>query len=232
MRGPKLLSLALLVFGAGGIPHAARAATEGSTSGWLVEEVLSESQNSHAFDWRRNPLLVEVGYALLQEENSFRSSAYTIGVATSFGDAWIGRVAYRKVRTQGSAASESLSQTPFSQAGQPSRNELLVGVGYALVDGRGATPLAPRITDVGSVLYALAGLQYNHFANKDSEPVPGMQAVYSPIVLEVGLREQVFLPQSFGFAVEWTISTPVKDRNPDLPNWQRFAGLLSWSFGG
>lgn len=201
-----------------------------STSGALVEEVLSKSSEPHAWDWRAYKLQVELGLSTIDEANAFESQSYHLGVARPLSGRWLLRGAARKVTTSGTASTQSISQTPFSQAGLPSRYEFLAGAGYTLLDGRSATALSPRISDVGHALYALLGLQYNHFTNTDTEPLPGMRALYYKVSAEAGFRLQIFLPENLGLGLEWTYSRPLTEADPDLESWQRFSGSVSWSF--
>ena len=173
-----------------------------STSGTLVEEVLSRSSTPHQWDWRNDVLMIEGGYTALHEFNSFESRSYNLGLATSLGGPWIARGAFRKVVIQGTPSSEQFALTPFSQAAQPSRYEALAGAGYALIEGRSMTALSPQLTDVGHALYAVVGVQYNFFANHDPEPLPGMRAVYYDLVAEAGLRFQSSFRRPW--ALDWS----------------------------
>ena len=209
-----------------------RAVAAISTSGALVEEVLSTSHSeSHVFDWRHYSYQIAFGYSSIQESNTFKSHSWNFEVTTPYNDVWILRGALRNVTTSETDSSQLLSQTPFSQAAQPSRYEAVAGVGYTLLDGRSSTPFSPRLTDVGHALYVLGGLQYNYFTNKDAEPVPAMRAVYYNFVAETGLRLQIFLPKNLGVGLDWTYSFPLRKPDTDLNNWQRFSGNISWSFG-
>ncbi len=223
------LFAALLLCLASGKAASAKGLT--GTSGALVDEVLSESRSVHAWDWRKDLLTIEMGYANVLEQNSFRSTSFNFGISRSLTDAIILRAAARKVTTEATAASELLGQTPLSQAAQPSRYEFVVGGGYALLDGRSATAASPNISDVGHALYALLGAQYNHFTNTDPEPLSGMRAIYSKFAVETGVRLQIYLPNSLGFGLEWTYSIPLVGGDADLKSWQRVAGSVSWSFG-
>jgi len=202
-----------------------------STSGSLVEEVLSTSNSPHKWDWRQDLLTVEFGYSSIMEHNSFESRSYNVGVFKPLRGPWLARGSARFVRTEGTASSEMLALTPFSQAAQPSRHEFVAGAGYTLMDGRSATPLSPRLTDIGHALYGLLGLQYNHYSKKDPEPIEGMRAVYYDLALETGVRLQIYFPENLGLGLEWTYSRPLSGGDPDLRSWQRFTGSVSWSFG-
>jgi hypothetical protein len=202
-----------------------------STSGLLVEEVLAQREDPREFDWKKIPLQVELGASFVYEANVFKSRSYNLGVAHSLSRALLFRGAVRRVETVATSSSEQVALTIFSQAGQPSRFEFLAGLGYVLLDGRSTTALSPRITDIGHALIAIGGLHYNLFDSKDAAPVAGMRAIYSPLVAEAGVRFQVYLPQSLGVGLEWTYSRAIIDADPDLPDWMRFGGSLSWSFG-
>ena len=202
-----------------------------SPSGTLVEEVLAQTPSDpHRYDWRNDSLTLEAGYGNVAEYNSFRSEAYHVGFFTPTGGGWIFRGAARRVLTYNTDSSSKMALTPYSQSAQPSRYEFVLGMGYALLDGRSQTALSPRITDVNHALYALVGLQYNYFTSRDEEPLPAMHAVYYNVVAETGLRWQIFFPHSLGLGFEWTYSFPFSGREPDLGSWQRFSGILSWSF--
>jgi hypothetical protein len=212
------------------LPLAARKAPFESTSGLLVEEILSETTDPHRYDWRRTSLQIEGGYAFTTEANSFESGGYGVGVARSIGTSFLGRLAWRHVETKTTPSAKLLSLTPFSQAAQPSRDEFLVGVGYPILEGRSATPLSPRITDIGHALFALGAIQYNSFTlNRGT--LPGMRAVEYSWVAETGLRFQAYLPQDLGISLEWTFSVPISSWDPDLHSWQRLGGNVSWAFG-
>jgi hypothetical protein len=223
----------ILAFATAAAPLAARAA-DGlpvSASGLLVEETLSQSPDPHAYDWRKIPFQAELGYGSVEEGNSFKSRFYSLGVASSIAPSWLARATVRSVETSSTGSSDALAHTPYSQAAQPSRYEILLGGGYALLEGRSATPLSPRMTDLGHALYVIGGLQYNYFPSRDPEPVPAMRAIYYDYCAEAGLRFQAYLPRAIGLSLEWTYSVPLTKADGDLPNWQRFAGNISWSFG-
>lgn len=222
----------IFVLTAGCIVNAAILDAIPSASGSLAEEVMVQSgDRPHIWDWRHDFLTIEAGYTSLQELNSFHSSSYNFGLSRPISGPWILRLGVRKVSTTGTPSSELLGMTPFSQAAQPSRLEFIGGIGFALMDGRGATPFSPYITDVGYALYAIADVQYNYFSSRDPEPISGMRAIYYDYVAEAGLRYQIFLPQSLGLGLEWTYSVPLRNANGDLNSWQRISGILSWSFG-
>jgi hypothetical protein len=205
-------------------------AAELSTSGTLVEEVLSRSENPSTWDWRHPRVQVELGFTTLDEANSFTSKSYNLGVSRPLGRGWIARGQVRRAVTSGTASSNAVSLTPFSQAAQPTRWEFLAGGAYTLMDGRSSTLLSPKITDLGHSLAVLAGLQYNYFSNTDPEPIPGMRALYYKFVGELGLRFQVYLPEHLGLAFDWTYSLPLSRPDDDLDSWQRFTGSFTWSF--
>jgi hypothetical protein len=205
-------------------------AAELSTSGALVEEVLSQSEDAKGYDWRRMRLQLAFDASFIYEANVFQSRSYGLSAFRSLNRGWLLRGALRRTETSETASSRQLALTIYSQAAQPSHYELLVGGGYMLLDGRSSTALNPRLTDLGHALMALAGVHYNHFDHRDPAPLPGMRAVYSDWVAEAGLRFQVYLPHSLGAAVEWTIEAPLHGGDPELPHWQRFGGSLSWSF--
>lgn len=204
---------------------------ESSTSGLLVEEVIAQSDDPKGYDWRRRSLQVEASYALVNEANVFQSRSYGLGVATSFGGAWILRGAARRAETSETPNSRQMALSIYSQAAQPSRYEFLAGVGYTLLDGRSATALSPRITDIGHSLTALLGAHYNLFDNQEPAPLRGMRAIRYDVVAEAGLRFEVFLPKLLVLGIEWTYSIPLASADPDLPEWQRFGATLGWAFG-
>lgn len=201
-----------------------------STSGTLVEEVLSRSEDPKAWDWRQERIQVEGGYSTIDEANSFKSDSFHLGLSRPLSRGWIIRGQVRRVSTTETASSRAISLTPFSQAAQPSRFEFLGGAGFVLLDGRSSTRLSPKITDVGHSLSLLGGLQYNYFSTDEVEPVPGMRALYYKFVAETGLRFQIYLPEHLGVGFDWTYSIPISSRDSDLDSWQRFTGSLSWSF--
>lgn len=212
-----------------------------STSGLLVEEVLSKSSSPREYDWRQAWFTVEAEATQINEANSFESSGYGLGLSRDLGDilsgslgsAWLARLNFRRVETRATESTRLIALTPFTQAAQPSRYEILAGVGFTLLEGRSATPLGPRMTDIEHALLLLGGLQYNIHDSTDSVDTlpPGMRAVKYRFVGETGLRFQIFLPRALGLALEWTYSFPLTDADPDLRGWQRYGGALSWSFG-
>jgi len=204
-----------------------------SPSRTLVEEVVAQTPSDpHRYDWRNDSFSLELGVGAISEFNSFRSDSYQLGVMAPVGGGWIMRGTARRVNTFGTGSSSQMALTPYSQSAQPSRYEFVGGVGFALLDGRSQTVLSPRLTDVNHALYVLAGAQYNYFTSKPDEPIPAMHPVYYNWVLETGLRWQIFFPHSLGFGFEWDYSVPFSHAEPDLGSWQRFTGILSWSFAG
>lgn len=200
-------------------------------SGILVEEVLAQAEDPKRYDWRRMPLQIEFGYANVYEANIFESRSFGFGIARSFGRGWIMRGAFRRTQTSETTSSRQMSQTIYSQAGQPSHYGILTGAGYILFDGRSATALSPVITDLGHSLTALVGVQHSIFDKGDNARVAGMRALYYEWVLETGVRLQIYFPNSLGASIEWTYTVPVSGQDPELTSWQRFGGNLSWSFG-
>lgn len=209
----------------------AASAVELSTSGALVEEVLAQAEDAKAYDWRRMTLQLDLQASFVYEGNVFQSRSYGLGAFHSLGRGWLLHGALRRAQTLETTSSQQMALTIYSQAAQPSRFELLLGGGYMLLDGRSSTVLNPRLTDLGHALIALAGVHYNHFDNRDPAPIAGMRAIYYDLVAEVGLRFQIFLPHSLGVAFEWTYERPLRGADPELTDWQRFGGSLSWSFG-
>lgn len=202
-----------------------------STSGILVEEVLSQSEDAKGYDWRRMNLQLDFNAAFVYEANIFKSQSYGLGAFRALGRGWLLHGAVRRTETSETQSSRQMALTIYSQAAQPSHWELLLGAGYTLLDGRSATALSPRITDLGHALIAMAGVHYNIFDNRDPAPLPGMRALYYDLVAEAGLRLQIFLPHSLGVSIEWTLEAPLRGGDPELPHWQRLGGSLSWSFG-
>lgn len=202
-----------------------------STSGTLVEEVLSQSEDVKGYDWRRLGLQLDFNASFVYEANIFKSQSYGLGAFHSLGGhGGLMHGAIRRTETSETVSSRQMALTIYSQAGQPSRWEFMLGAGYTLLDGRSATALSPRLTDLGHALIAMAGVHYNLFDSHDPAPLPGMRAVYYDVVAEAGLRLQIFLPHSLGAAVEWTLEAPLRGGDPELNYWQRLGGSLSWSF--
>ena len=202
-----------------------------SSSGYLIEEVLSQTKDPKEYDWRRIPLQVHFTFFNVLESNIFEARSYQLGLTRSLSGPWSLRGALRRTSVVESSSSRMIAQTVFSQAGQPSRYEILAGAGFTLLDGRTATALSPRTTDLGHALTAHAGLVYSKYDSKDPAPISGMRAVYNDLSIETGLRFQIFLPQSLGLGFEWAYGLPLSGRDPDLPNWQRIGGSVSWAFG-
>lgn len=202
-----------------------------NTSGSLVEEVLATGPTPKTWDWRHDTLVLDLGYTVINEKNSFQSFSSSVGISRPLNESWLMRLALRQVKTEATPSSELLGLTPFSQAGLPSRKELLLGVGYTLLDGRSAAPWSPRITDLGHALYLLGGLQYHLYENKDPEPLSGMRALYPTLAAEGGFLLKIYLPQNLSLSLEWTLSQALDQDDSDLQTWTRFGGGISWSFG-
>jgi hypothetical protein len=106
-----------------------------------------------------------------------------------------------------------------------------------LIEGRALSRLSPLIVDVDQVVRAEASIHYSH-PNSDPyprrkkyfEPKLGQDPVNSTWVLELGVRWQLYLPESFGIYVEATEHLPLAETG-DLKRWNAFIVGLLYAFG-
>lgn len=214
-------------------------APDAKDSAFLLEEPMSQSTRSHAFDWIAGGLEVEAAYGSVNEANNYLSWLYHFGVSYPVGKSILLRGAVRSVSVAGTASSENLARTPYMQAAQPERKEIMLGVGYPLLAGRSFSRLSPWLSDLDHVLFLQGGLRYAFFPTNESflntetpRPLPGQRVVAYTFAGEVGLRFKVGLPRSLGVFMEWTAATALKGRDADIPYWSIFMGGLTWNFGG
>lgn len=228
MRNLELFALVLFAF-----PCAF--AAEPLSSASLIEEVISKTDHPRKYDWPNRSFEMNLGYAQVDEANNFETSGLQLEGILPLGEGLLLRAGVRYFSTSTTAAGRMLQQTPYSQAVQPTRLELLAGAAYPLMEGRSATRLSPTVTDLEHAFFVLAGVHRNVFSipGQDETPLtPGMRAVKSPWVGEAGFRMQIYMPRSLGVYFEWQYNHAITGVDEDLSHWQTFAGGLSWGFGG
>jgi hypothetical protein len=233
---PFILGLSLIF-----LSHMAAAAEVVSlhslSSGSLIDEVLSQSEDKNAFDWRRKSFSLELGYDYAYESNVFDNHGMHIGadIPVSGGMTW--RFGLRRYVVFASEAGDNLAKTPFRQAAQPSRYELYSGISYSLLEGRSFTRLSPWIGDLDHAFFGLLGVHYTHPSktwlpkgDTDVDPLPGQLPSYSKFNIDAGLRWEVFLPQTFSVFFEFN-KTYGTGGHPNLKTWWSFSGGVACAFG-
>lgn len=203
----------------------------------FIPEVVSKSETPHAYDWRKATVEIQLGYGTIDERNNFESSAYELGVGIPLAGSSMMRLGLRRVNEYATPSSNDIGRTHFKQSALMNRYEIFGGYSYALIEARGMTRLTPLLPDFQTIFFIHGGAHYAHAnrtwrpALKDSpEPFPGQDAVNPKIVLELALRYHIYLPQSFGIALESQYCKPLGNTG-QLSSWSYFAGSLLWSLG-
>jgi hypothetical protein len=206
-------------------------------SAFLFEEPISESSHSHKFDWVSQGLEFEVAYAPLFEKNNFSSYMYHFGLNRAVTGSIIGRFALRTVHVASTNSTNMLALTPFSQAAQGERTELMLGLGFPLLAGRSFSRLSPILTDLDHVFQAQAAIHYTRYpvakdlmANDPPSPLPGQRVLAYTFAAELGLRFKIGLPRALSLFTEFDIDLPITNSDPDLPYWAVVLLGMSWNF--
>lgn len=206
------------------------------TSAVLVDEVMSQSSGPHVFDWRKSAAEIELGYVYVDEANNFESwGAELIGSIPS--DAGVTfRFGLRRFWLESTESAELIEKTPFRQKAQPTRYEIMGGLGVSLLEGRSFSRLSPWMGDLEHVLQGLVGLHYNHPNDKwiparsdKPDARPGQEISYAKLVAEIGLRWQVYFPSSLGLFLGVDRQIPLGAAPPRVMNYS--LGLV-WAIGG
>jgi hypothetical protein len=231
---PLLVFLALARLAAGAT--AARADADPLSATGLTQDVVSRAESPHVYDWRRADAELQAGYGYIDEANNFESDVFELGVGIPAGDGSLLRFGLRRAYVHGTPSSNDIGRTPFRQKALPTRYEAYGGYAFGLLEGRSMTRFSPTLPDFEHAMFFWAGAHYSHpnagLVPKRSEPpkpLPGQDPVNAKIVLELGLRWQIYTPQSFGVFFEAMTCRPLGERG--APPWQYLASGVLWSFG-
>lgn len=100
----------------------------------LLGRSIGQTSRAVRFDWRRSTLGVAAHGSQLSELNTFRSGRFGLSLRTPVGDL-MGELGLSYVQTRSTNSSRALAQTPFRQAGRPSRLELDLSASFPLAEG-------------------------------------------------------------------------------------------------
>ncbi|MCX6109529.1 MAG: hypothetical protein NTZ90_08005 [Proteobacteria bacterium] len=212
-------------------------AQEGMSVAGIVKEVTSRAESPHAYDWRRASAEVQLGYGYTAEANNFDTDTVELGVGIPVSGGSLLRFGLRRAMVHGTPSSNAIGRTPFKQGAQSTRYELFGGYGFGLLEGRSMTRFSPLLPDFEQVLLAWGGAHYNHLnrtwipmRSDPPAPLAGQDPAYAKINIEIGLRWQVYMPQSFGLSFEAIQVRPVGGSG-QLRYWAYYSGGVLWSFG-
>lgn len=206
--------------------------------GSIIDQVLMESQTPKIYDWRNSQYQLDLGIENVNEGNVFPSKGWRLGAGFSLGGGVMLRTGLKRIEVASSPPGKMLEKTPFRQYGQPNRWELY-GIGsYSLLEGRTSSRLSPWISDTESVFSAEAGLHYVYPSQRwlskrkdEKKRLEGQTLGYSLLVLNLGLRYQVFLPSGVGIYFEGMYQLPLKKIDASLGSWNSFSVGTVFSFG-
>lgn len=205
------------------------------SSAGLLEEVISQVENPHVFDWRKASFQLELGLGYPVETNNFESRAYELALGIPLNGGMIFRTGLRRVKVSETYSSRLIGRTPFLQEAGISRYDLIAGLDYSILEGRSITRFSKWIPDLQHVLFLKAAGYYSHPNASDMiklkdkpQAYPGQDVFRSAVNLELGLKWQLYLPQAFGFYLEASQHYPLS-RGDHLHSWLYFAGGLTWS---
>lgn len=207
-----------------------------SSSSDLIDEVISETKDVRAYDWRRDQLGLEYSRFTVNEKNNFESQGYSVGLRTSLSPRLMGVLGFRFIEVKPTNSSEMIALTPYQQAAQTNRKEIYMMGYYPLIAGRSFTLLSPWIADWEHTVYIKMGIHYNllgrdlNFSSTEPQPLPGQRAITYKWVGDIGFRLQFSLPYSFSLFFDVDNFFPLKNRDGDLPQWSNMGGGIAWSF--
>jgi len=210
---------------------------EALSSTALTEEIISNVSNPHAFDWRKTGLIFGYGAVHYMENNSFESSAYQFSIGVPMRTGSLIRAGFRRVKVSETHSSVLLAKTPFTQSAQSTRFEFFGNYGLNLLEGRSISIFSPSYSDLETVLWVRAGLQYSH-PNQSWYPKPGdkpevlpaQEPVNSKIGLELGILWQLFFPNSLGLHLEAVYHYPIMGAG-QLRHWTHISMGVSVALG-
>ena len=202
----------------------------------LAQDVVSHATSPHAYDWRRADAELQAGYGYIDEANNFESDVFELGAGVPAGDGSLLRLGIRRAYVRSTPSSNDIGRTPFKQKALPTRYEVYGGYAFGLLEGRSMTRFSPTLPDFEHAMFLWTGAHYSHpnagLVPKRSAPpptLPGQDPVNAKIVLELGLRWQIYTPQSFGVFFEAMTCRPLGERGAHP--WQYLASGVLWSFG-
>ena len=212
-------------------------AQEGMSVAGIVKEVTSRAESPHAYDWRRAAAEVQLGYGYTAEANNFDTDTVELGVGIPVSGGSLLRFGLRRAMVHSTPSSNDIGRTPFKQGAQSTRYELFGGYGFGLLEGRSMTRFSPMLPDFEQILLAWGGAHYKHLnrtwlpmRSDPQAPLPGQDPAYAKINIEIGLRWQVYMPQSFGLSFEAMQVRPMGGSGK-LRYWAYYSGGVLWSFG-
>ncbi len=206
----------------------------------LANEVLTETQNPHVFDWRKSNLEIEFGYDYIDEFNNFDTKGWHLGLNIPTSSGLIYQGGFRRFEIYTTDSSKLLGKTPFKQAAQPNRYELYAGFGYLLLEGIVFTRLSYWLSDFQHNLMLGGGIHFTHPnqkwipARKD-EPtaLSGQDISYAQWNMEYYLRWNLYMPSSVGIFFQggrqFFASSGVG--KSALNQWDHYTVGVLWAFG-
>ena len=198
--------------------------------GYLLDQVIMQSDAPKIFDWRNADYELELGLDDVDERNVFPSEGAHLGVGFSLGSGMQFRTGLRRIIVRSSSAGGMIEKTPYRQPGQPTRWEIYGLFGFSLLEGRTSSRFSPFLTDFESVFSVEAGLHYAHpsahfIPTKDGvrQRVDGQTVGVSVWAVEVGFRYEIFLPRGFGIFLTSERQFPVGHIDGQLGHWSAFS---------
>jgi hypothetical protein len=208
------------------------------SSGGIVAEVISVSETPHIYDYRKVAYELSLAYGGVQEANNFDTDTFDLGVGFPAGGLGMGRISLRRSWVKGTKSSDMLGRTPFRQEAQMTRYEIAGAYNIVLLEGRSMTRISPLLPDFEQILYGVGGVHYGlptkslaPRLNDPPEALGGQKPVKATIVVELGLRWAVHIPQMFGLYTEALYQRALRGGGEDLSSWSYFAGGLTWAIG-
>ncbi len=208
---------------------------ESLSSAHIVQEIVSRSESPHAYDFRQATAEFMVGTVQFNEQNTYESSVFHLGVDFPTSGGHMVRLGINRVWMRSTSSSEKLGRTPFSQEALMTRYEFHFGYGYNLVEGRVISALSPMVADFETGFWAVGGLFYSHpnkpnmiERNDKPDPMPGQKRVNSSYNFNLGLLWKIYYQNGMGLYLEYGINIP-RDQFDELKDWYQVAAGFLWS---
>lgn len=204
----------------------------------LFDEVVTKTKAKHVYDWKRATYELQLGYGTVDEKNNFENAAWDLGFGVPTDSGWIFGGGLRRVIMASTASSDDVGRGPFTQDAQMTRYELYMNANWRILEGRAMTALTPWISDLEMATFLILGFHFNHpnkgnMPKKTDKPAPytGQRQVNAEHVFELGLKWQVYTPQSFGMFFTIERQMPILGNTGNLGAFNYLSGGILWSFG-
>ncbi len=194
----------------------------------ILKDVIQKTTSKHQYDWRVDDYEIDLIYGYLDEQNNFENNISGIGFIFLNPNGFSYRIALARVNYWPTPSSNLVGRTPFKQRSGTNRYQLSFQGLLSIMEGRAITRLSPTISDIEFALFGFAGISYNHYLNRTTLAIkesiarfPGQDPMTPRFTLELGLKWNLYLPNSYGLTFEPSLGIPINSEGR-LKYWMQF----------